>query len=49
MKRFLTMLIVAAALCLPGMAAADEAAAAARADAFLRPLREALDGLAVPA
>ncbi len=26
MKRFLTMLIVAAALCLPGMAAADEAA-----------------------
>ncbi|MDE2407328.1 MAG: tryptophan synthase subunit alpha [Xanthomonadaceae bacterium] len=28
---------------------ADETAAAARADAFLRPLREALDGLAVPA
>ncbi len=41
--------VVGSALVSAMEAAADEAAAAARAAAFLRPLREALDGLAVPA
>ena len=42
-------MVVGSALVSAMDAAADEADAAARADAFLRPLREALDGLAVPA
>ena len=41
--------VVGSALVSAMEAAAGEAAAAARAAAFLRPLREALDGLAVPA
>lgn len=41
--------VVGSALVSAMDAAADEADAAARADAFLRPLREALDRLAVPA